>query len=333
MAAMASNRAHETLDTVACDLCGCSDSTLLFTVRDKYRDGGQEFSVVRCRSCCLVYVNPRPAVESIGDFYPAEYYDGEVFHCAESSSTLLDVENRRLKDIARFVPGGRIMDVGCGSGRFLSVARSSGWIAQGTEVSDLAAEYARDHYGLDVIGQDLLSVGFPDECFDVVTMWGVLEHLHHPRASLQEVSRILKPNGLLVALVPNIGSTQARIFGSRWYLLDVPRHLYHFSRVTLNRLAASAGLCQVWARFFASEHDVPNLIESWKMVLWCDTPLTGRPNSEGSASSKRRWTRRRVLMGILRRTAPLMARVMAGRHSSAAMELYFVKPGLERGTA
>ena len=327
MAQMATDTLGQRLENVDCELCGGSDPRLLFVAKDRYGDPASEFRVVRCKTCRLVYVNPRPTDDCISAFYPADYFDDEVLHKSIDPESLLWLEARRLRDIERFASGRSILDVGCGTGQFLGAAKAAGWTTLGVEVSTLAAGYAREHYGLDVIQKDVLAAQLPDETFDVVTMWMVLEHLHHPRPVLGEVFRVLKPGGLFVALVPNISSTQARIFGPTWPPLDVPRHLYHFSQDTLRQLAASAGLRPVWFRFFAKEHDAPNLLNSVEATLYGHERATPGRKRAAARQERPRWTWRRVLMGATRRSAPLLARAMAGRRRSAALEAYFRKQG------
>ena len=313
-----------TLERVDCESCGSSQSETLFAVADSYGTSTLEFPVVKCSGCGLVYVNPRPTEDVIGRFYPDEYFEKEVFHSAHPNRLIGSVDKRRLRDIARFSSVGRMLDVGCGNGRFLSFAGMEGWCTLGIEVAPQAAGYARDHYGLEVLESGLLEAGLPSGQFDVVTMWGVIEHLHHPKAAIREVARLLKPEGLLVTLAPNIASTQFRAFGSRWHLLDVPRHLYHFSTATLSAMAGDEGLSLAWGRYYAQEHDLGNLISSLETILHANDQAGTRQTGNLEPPS-RKWTPRRLAMGVLRRTSPILARVMAGRRHSAAMELYFLK--------
>jgi SAM-dependent methyltransferase len=310
------------LEDVSCESCDSVDAQVLYTAIDRFSHPEAGFPLVKCRNCGLVYVNPRPRIEEIAAFYPDAYYDTEVFRESLPDSVAHSSEVRRLADIGRFANKGRILDVGCGAGQFLAAAREAGWQASGLEISPLAAGHCRDHYGLDVVETDLLSAHFPDEQFDVVTMWGVLEHLHHPKQALNEAFRILKPGGLLVTLTPNIGCTQARVFREKWHLLDAPRHLYHFSETTLRQMALQASLTEVWAKFYMPEHDRSNLIWSLQSVL---VPQRMQPDSP--PVGREPWTARRVAMGVLRRGVPVLARVMAGRRGSAAMELYLRKAG------
>ena len=111
------------------------------------------------------------------------------------------------------------------------------WNLFGVEVNEYAANLAREQ-GLDVRLGTLEQAHFPNDFFDVVTLWDVLEHLHDPAGCLQEIARILKPDGLLVIRVPNASGLAARMFGRYWAGFDAPRHLYVFTPATLAKLLA-----------------------------------------------------------------------------------------------
>ncbi len=309
------------LENANCDLCKASESEKLFLVTDPFSAAGEKYNLVRCASCGLIYVNPRPTAETIGLCYPSKYYEVHVSHSSKEQTRLVEVERRRLHDIGRFSRTGSILDIGCGNGRFLSVAKESGWRTLGIEISPKMADFARREYGLEVLETSFLEAKLPSAEFDVVTMWGVLEHLHHPKAAVMEVHRLLRPGGLFVALVPNIDSTQFRLFGPQWPLLDVPRHLYHFSPQTLRRMVGEAGFQPVWTRFYAREHDLGNLIQSLEIVF------LGRQKHLNQAASpvRSKWTTGRIAMGVARRLSCVIARTMALRQHSAAMEMYCIK--------
>jgi len=109
--------------------------------------------------------------------------------------------------------------------------------------------------GLDVATGAFEDVGYPDRFLDVITMYHVLEHLHNPREALSKAYQLLKSGGLLVVAVPNLDSLQARIFRQRWYHLDAPRHLYHFTPRTLEMLLHEAGFKIVEIRWFSVGYD------------------------------------------------------------------------------
>jgi len=130
---------------------------------------------------------------------------------------------------------GHLLDVGCGDGTFLLAARAAGWSVAGTEMNTAPARQA----GLDVYAaiSDVRSLA----PFDSITLWHTFEHLTDPRATLGEIRGLLSPKGVLIIAVPNAGGLQARAFGAKWFHLDVPRHLYHFTRPSLANLLRSEG--------------------------------------------------------------------------------------------
>jgi SAM-dependent methyltransferase len=148
---------------------------------------------------------------------------------------------RRVRKIQRFVPNGRILDIGCGRGITLSLLREGGWETFGTEISETAASHARTLLGDSVFVGDLLAAPWPESSFDVVSIWHVLEHLPDPSAVLGKCRELLRPGGVLVVAVPNFESLQARLTGRHWFHLDVPRHYWHFGTGVLRGLLEKEG--------------------------------------------------------------------------------------------
>jgi len=146
----------------------------------------------------------------------------------------------RMGQVVDFVPGGRILDVGCGSGRNVRLYQAIGWDVYGVEPSPAASAHARSQ-GLKVVTGTLLEARFEPSFFDAITMYQVLEHMPNPRDVLHECHRILKPGGKLVVSVPNIECYDSSVFGAGWIPLEVPLHLYHFSMSTLGRLLTECG--------------------------------------------------------------------------------------------
>jgi SAM-dependent methyltransferase len=232
------------MECVRCALCGADDSELLFSGPDRMLHKDGLFNVVRCNGCGLIYTNPRPSREKIADYYPEEYSpfatsQNRIIQHAKGLMVRQDI--RRMR---RLIGGqGKILEIGCGTGEYLAALRDIGeWKVTGVEPSPYASEIAREKYGLHVISGTLFDAAFPPESFDLVLMKYVLEHVHNPKESLVEVHRVLRNDGKFLLWVPNVNSLEARAFGKYWHGFEIPRHLYHFSPKTLDRLLQSASL-------------------------------------------------------------------------------------------
>jgi SAM-dependent methyltransferase len=236
--------------------------TPLFTARDYI--SGDLFAVQRCRQCEMARTVPAPPPEHIGDYYPRGYY-GRGKRYSSSLEGLLDwlySFRGRLIEIANGLEPGRVLDVGCGRGQLLFQLRKRGWEVIGTELSEDSAEYAREVLKLDVRTADLHDLDLPADYFDTVILWHVLEHIPDPAALLAEVRRILRPGGTLLVAVPNFGSWEARWGQDRWFHLDVPRHLNHFTPDALRGYLRDAGLRPRMTSYFASEYDFFSFVQT-----------------------------------------------------------------------
>ncbi len=185
-----------------CNLCGSSLIARLFDT------GGCE--VVKCRKCGLVFLPPRVATD---DIYSEDYFvqrkdyffnDGVTDASGEESAHISDFREGLAWIETYERPPGRLLDIGCAMGAFLSIARDNGWQCHGVERSAYAASVARQrHSGIEIFAGRLRDKGYPSGFFDVITMWDVIEHLPDPLEELKEVRRILKPGGLLLVNTPN----------------------------------------------------------------------------------------------------------------------------------
>jgi 2-polyprenyl-3-methyl-5-hydroxy-6-metoxy-1,4-benzoquinol methylase len=136
---------------------------------------------------------------------------------------------------------GKLLDVGCGSGRFLALLRRAGWQVSGIEPDPLAAAAARERYGIEVLAGSIEAAGLPAHSFDAVVLSHVVEHVSDPAALLAACRRLLRPGGRLALSTPNAESRGHRRFGAAWLHLDVPRHLFLFSAPALAALLERAG--------------------------------------------------------------------------------------------
>jgi 2-polyprenyl-3-methyl-5-hydroxy-6-metoxy-1,4-benzoquinol methylase len=189
--------------------------------------------------------DPRPTPETIGFYYPPDY--GPWL-----AAPPLEGRNSRVKAILKSflwdtrvwitpsLPPGRLLELGCGSGTYLDAMARKGWRVEGIDVSPDAVERARQRGHRARVGR-LESIADPEGRFDLVVGWMVLEHLHDPVRALRRWADWTTPEGTLALSVPDAASCEFRFFGSRWYGLHLPNHLYHFTRESVTRLLEAGG--------------------------------------------------------------------------------------------
>jgi len=229
------------LAPVVCELCGSNRARPVMTGPDRLLGVPGTFHVVQCEECGLVYTNPRPTEESLPHCYVGGY---SVYSPTGGQAARMRFYHDRL---ARRLSsqstrsGRRVLDLGCGDGLFLEAMRARGWEAVGLEMDAGAAARARDQRGLEVVTAALTDAHFDAGSFDLITMSHFLEHLPHPRQAIRQIRGWLRPAGTLFITLPNESSWERRLFGSRWYHWDLPRHLCHFDPGTLIRLLNEEG--------------------------------------------------------------------------------------------
>lgn len=222
----------------SCASCGGALKPRLPQVLDPQT--GQPFAVLSCGNCGLGHTAPVPA--DLAPYYGGGYYGGR------HGLTLKLCLWRRARLLDRFGGSGAVLDVGCGDGSFLEAARRRGWQVTGTELNAAAAR----EKGL-AVHASLAQTAGP---FDCATLWHSLEHFRDPRATLEQVRDRLRPGGSVLIAVPDAGGAQARLFGAHWRHLDVPRHLFHFTRGSLLGLLERAGFEAEWWWHQEIEYDL-----------------------------------------------------------------------------
>lgn len=230
-----------------CNLCQADDAEFLLEGHDRFHDIPGTYRLVRCSRCGLIYLDPMPTLEALARHYPPEYFPYSV--AIDDETSFFKRWDRRYGVYKRCraviqatgQPTGRVLDVGCATGNFLAAMRDRGWEAFGVEPNSYAANYARERLGLNVFIGELEEAGYATNFFDLVTLWDVLEHVPDPRATLEEVARILRPGGTLVLSLPNPETWEVKLFGRYWVGWDIPRHLYLFTRSVLTRYLNEAG--------------------------------------------------------------------------------------------
>jgi len=247
------------LETVkTCDLCGGSDFKPAFS--GKNFEFNEEFTILECKSCRLLFVSPRPDPSVIG-----KYYQSGNYYAYQDTSQLRGLKNfledfknwlyriHYQKDknvfegliclfgriILSFFPTlppkaklGSLLDVGCGSGSFMARLKQAGWNVTGVEI-DPAAVVIAERNGLEVYRGELTALEFEWKRFDVILFSQVLEHVYSPAAYLNRAKQLLAQDGILLIGIPNPECWLAKCFGIYWHAWDLPRHLYHFKKNAL----------------------------------------------------------------------------------------------------
>ena len=231
---------------VNCNYCGSDNSEPVNHGPDLLLNRHQEFYLVRCYHCGLIYQNPQLTLDELPAHYPEEYKPYRRDVQSETQFTRrIDAQyglTRRCRQLMKYFPGpGKLLDIGCATGLFLNEMQGYGWRVRGVELSPYAAEYARQTFALDVVTGTLETAEFPPDNFDVVTMWDVLEHVTEPKYTLAEIGRVLKPGGMLALSLPNPGCIEAQLFGVYWIGWDRPRHLHLFTTAVLRNYLTDAG--------------------------------------------------------------------------------------------
>lgn len=225
----------------ACPICGGSKVVFLFSAPDRFHLRSVPYDLMRCQSCTLVWQKNPPSPAEIGQHY------GKDYHLTITSSGDSSKDRWKLQNttIAHYQPGGRLLDLGCSAGAFLSTMKGAAWSLFGIEISPEEARLARDRAGAEVFVGDIFDAPFPQNSFDVITSFDVLEHLYQPKRVLQQVFTWLRPGGIYYVAVPNVESWEARLFKSYWYGLEMPRHLFMYSPKSLRKLALDAGFSEL----------------------------------------------------------------------------------------
>jgi SAM-dependent methyltransferase len=228
------------MENIKCPLCGIDKTRHLFKKMDYlYKVSSVEYSVVSCKGCGLVYVNPRPTEEEIKDYYTDKFYDVQL-----DGDELLREKEEQLALKYAFVKDlspGKLLDIGCAKGEFLYFMQRKGWEVHGIDFSARPPNC----FNLDISYDGLRGASFKDGSFDLITLWAVLEHAYEPRETLGHVRRLLRRGGRAVILVPNFHSLPGCFMRQD----DIPRHTTFFTKKTLRKMAKKCGFDNVEISF------------------------------------------------------------------------------------
>lgn len=252
-----------------CNICQNSKTRYKFSAKG---DSHRNFDIFECSSCGVAFTFPAPDKEELEKYYDHGYYGEDVrrlYFIRELFMHLFQAEKRKAIESCK--RKARLMDIGCGDGRFLKEMARYGWEVYGIDTAKTASNLLKVMKGIKYFSGELVQLNFPSDYFDVVTLWHVLEHLNDPLLELREISRILKRDGLVFIAVPNFNSLQARFGRHQWFHLDPPRHLWHFSSKSLFFAIKKSGLVIEHQNFLSYHY---NLFGWWQTILnRCSLPF------------------------------------------------------------
>ena len=248
-----------------------SNKKHFLTVKD-YSVSQEIFDLYYDEELDMLITDPQPSLENLGKYYESVDY---ISH-TDSKRSLFEkcyhfIKSIALKNKLNLVNSlqpsqGSILDIGAGTGDFLSVVKENGWNTIGVEPSEKAKAIAK-RKGVSFVEQ---TSALENNSFDIITMWHVLEHVPNLDNQLKELKRLLKPNGNLIIAVPNFKSFDAKHYGNFWAAYDVPIHFWHFSKTAIKRLFAKEDMELVQV--------LPMKFDSFYVSLLSEKYKTGKMN-------------------------------------------------------
>lgn len=228
-----------------CPWCGSEKAQINLWLKDEFLSK-EDFHICECLSCGLLYTMPRPTKDKIGAYYKSEeYYSHQENNTGFIPKLYEAIKKTNLrykyKMATEGLEMGKLLDIGCGVGDFIHTAEEKGWKGMGVEPSEEAKKIARNRIKAEIIDSEAMEK-LPNQSFDLITMWHVLEHVDDLRWQVDQLERLLKTNGRIVIAVPNYKSYDAQFYKEHWAAYDVPRHLNHFDKTTLVKIFKSKGL-------------------------------------------------------------------------------------------
>ena len=246
------------MEKTACPLCGERKEKALF-VKDN-------FKVVRCTNCTLTYVNPRLDKKAIAESYNKNTISPKEYYLRSEAADRIAFK-KRWKIIERFTSSrGRVLDIGCNIGIFLSVAKENGWDCYGIDINKSVEKECKQK-GIKFAATTLERAKFKKEYFDVIILNDVIEHVHEPKKLMLLVKQFLKKGGIVFLVTPDIGSVTAKVMRRRWHHLKPDEHLTYFTQATMKRLLNDAGLSVLYAKRLGRERSLGIILEKAGSML------------------------------------------------------------------
>ncbi|MEE9372237.1 MAG: class I SAM-dependent methyltransferase [Saprospiraceae bacterium] len=229
---MIDNNVNMMTDHSKCLVCGSIDINKI--------KGYEKHYLTKCNQCSFVFSYRIPSAEELDHHYKVyAYSDGQY---------MSDVTKARYKELlqefSNYRKTGRMLDVGCGAGNFLEVAKNHDWKVYGTEFSQAAVSHCKNK-GIN-IKEGVLDVNdYEKESFDIITSFEVIEHINNPKEELEKFYKLLRPGGLLYCTTPNFNAISRYYLKEDYNIIQYPDHLSYYTNTTLHKLFSSSGLHKI----------------------------------------------------------------------------------------
>jgi len=230
-----------------CPICSSNNIQQQLSAKD-HTVSQHIFSIWHCNDCTARFTQDVPGQDAIGAYYASENY---ISHSDTKKGIINSLYHlvrkrtlgakRRLVIYETGMVKGAVLDIGCGTGAFLQTMKEADWQITGLEPDEVARAKATELYNIHPQEPGKL-FELPAASFNAITMWHVLEHVHELHAYIKQIADLLATNGRLFIAVPNYTSKDAEIYKAHWAAYDVPRHLYHFSPQSMEKLLSMHGL-------------------------------------------------------------------------------------------
>lgn len=256
-----------------CPICENKNIAKKLTCKD-HSTSKEVFEIVSCETCDFTFTNPRPKNEDLGEYYKSDMY---ISHTNNTKGLF----NWLYQTIRKYAIGTKVallkqnskkgnhLDIGCGTGEFLNACKDAGYKVKGIEPSDLAREQAIKNYNLPV-SKDTDLAQFKDSEFNSISMWHVLEHVPNINKTISNINRILQKDGIAIIAVPNHKSWDTKYYQEFWAAWDVPIHLWHFSKETIEKIFQKHDLKLIKTK--------PMIFDSFYVSLLSEEFKTGKKN-------------------------------------------------------
>ncbi len=229
-----------------CPLCGSANIQKRFDCKDHFATG-EVFEIYECNDCLFVFTQGVPDEKQIGRYYESPTYVShsdtskgivnKLYHLARNIMLRRKVALVKKLTMLR---EGKILDYGAGTGYFARAMKNAGWEVTAIEKSENARNYSMETFKFEMLPEESLEQ-LPNENFDVISLWHVMEHIQNLDSFWERLSLLLEESGVLIIAVPNIKSYDAEYYGNNWAAYDVPRHLWHFSPTTIQQIGKKHG--------------------------------------------------------------------------------------------